>query len=338
MAERPERSVLATPASSRPMIEKALASAADAVFLDLEDAVAPAAKAAARESAIWAVRELNWGAKPRFVRINALDTPFFYRDVIDIGEAVADRLDLVLVPKVNRPEDVYVVATLLGQIEAGLGVESRIGLEVQIETAEGLVNCERIAAASPRIKALVFGPGDFAASVRMPGAAIGTPDEWDAVYAGHRFHHVMQRIVVAGRAAGVRVIDGPFADYPDREGLRRSCLAARALGFDGKWCIHPSQIDVVNEVFAPTAAETAWARRVVAAYEAAGQEGKGAIALDGRMIDAASLRMARSTLTQAAAVEQTMGSPPSGTGEATSGGRTTTPPSPAKSRTNRMNG
>ena len=304
MVTRPERSVLAVPASNWRMVEKAVASAADVVCLDLEDAVAPSEKAASRQHVIRAVRELDWGSKPRFFRMNALDTPFFYRDLVEIVEAVGDRLDLILVPKVNRPEDVIVVETLLTQIEAAVGVARPIGIEIQIETAAGLISCERIAHASPRIEAIVFGPGDYAASVRIPAVSIGTPDEWDAAYGGQRFHYVMHRILVAGRAAGLRVIDGPFADYRDLDGFRRSCQAARALGFDGKWCIHPSQITVANEVFSPTEQELTWARRVLAAYEVAAQEGRGAVAVDGTMIDAASIRMAEATLAQAAAVER----------------------------------
>ena len=302
---RPERSVLAVPASNWRMVEKGVASAADAVFLDLEDAVAPSEKAASRQQVIHAVRDLDWRRKPRFFRMNALDTPFFYRDLIEIVEAVGDQLDLILVPKVNRPEDVYAVEVLLTQIEAAAGVTPPIGLEVQIETAAGLINCERIATASPRIESIVFGPGDYVASVRIPAVSIGTPDGWDAAYGGQRFHYVMHRLLVAGRAAGLRVIDGPFADHKDLDGFRRSCLAVRALGFDGKWCIHPSQIPVANEVFSPTEPELAWARRVIAAYEAAEQEGRGAVTVDGTMIDAASIRMARVTLGQAAAAERT---------------------------------
>jgi citrate lyase subunit beta/citryl-CoA lyase len=302
VAMRPERSELAVPASNWRMIEKALASAADVTFLDLEDAVAPEEKAAARANVIRAVRDLNWQGKPRNFRVNGLETPFFYRDLIEIAEEVGDRLDLVIVPKVDRPEDIYVVATLLSQIEANGSFTNRIGLEVQIESAEGLINCERIATASPRVEALIFGPGDYAASVRMPLAAIGTEDEWDAVYPGHRFHDAMHRILVAGRAAGLRVIDGPYADFRDPDGLRAACLRARALGYDGKWCIHPTQIETVNEVFSPTERELVWARRVVEAYEVAGREGRGSIAIEGRMIDAASIRMAQVTLEQARAI------------------------------------
>ena len=295
------RSELATPAANWRMIEKAVASAADLTFLDLEDAVAPNQKVAARENVVRAIRDLDWGGKPRIYRVNGLDTPFFYRDLIDVVEAAGNRLDLVLVPKVDRPEDVYVVATLLGQLELHLGLDYRIGLEVQIETAEGLLNCEGIAKASPRIEALIFGPGDYAASVRMPSAAIGADDEWDAAYPGHRFHDAMHRILVAGRAAGVRVIDGPYADFRDPDGFRAACRRSRALGYDGKWCIHPAQIEIANEVFSQTAAEVRWARAVVAAYEAAQREGSGAVAVEGLMIDAASIRMARVTLDQARA-------------------------------------
>jgi citrate lyase subunit beta/citryl-CoA lyase len=298
---RLERSQLAVPAARWDMIGKAIGSAADVAFLDLEDAVAPDQKDAARLHVIRAFQELDWGAKPRAYRVNGLDTPFFYRDLIEVVDAAGDRLDFVVVPKVNRPEDVYVVATLLAQLEAGTGLERRIGLEVQIETAEGLLNCDRIARTSDRIEALIFGPGDYAASVRMPQTSIGGSDEWDAAYPGHRFHHAMHQILIAGRAAGVRVIDGPYADYRDSAGLRAAALRARALGYDGKWCIHPAQIPIVNEVFSPAEAEVTWARRVVDAYEAAQRAGSGAISIDGTMIDAASVRMAQGTLEQARA-------------------------------------
>ncbi|MDI3339831.1 MAG: CoA ester lyase [Sphaerobacter sp.] len=291
-----QRSVLAVPGNNWRMIEKAIASDADTIFLDLEDAVAPDAKAAGRATVIRALTELDWGRKPRIFRVNALDTPFCYRDLVDVVEAAGDRIDRIIVPKVGRPEDVAFVDILLTQLEAGLGLARRIGLEVQIESAEGVLNCARIAAASPRITALVYGPGDYSASVRMPATAIGAPDEWDAVYPGHRYQYVLHRILVAARAAGVRAIDGPFADFRDPDGCRRAAMLSRAMGYDGKWCIHPSQIPIVNEVFSPTPSEIVWAQRVVAAYEAATREGRGAIAIDGRMIDAASIRMAQTTL------------------------------------------
>ncbi len=299
MASRVERSELAVPASNWDMVQKAVRSEADVVFLDLEDSVAPNEKVPSRQVVIRAVRDLDWGTKPRLYRMNALDTPFFYRDVIEIAEEVGDRLDLIMLPKVSRPEDVYVVDTLLTQIEANKGFARRIGLEVQIETAEGLINCDLIAKASPRIETIIYGPGDYTASVRIPAVSIGSMDAWDAAYGSHRFHYVMHRILVAGRAAGLRVLDGPFADFRDLDGYRRSCLMARSLGFDGKWCIHPSQVAVANEVFSPTEQEIAWARKVVDAYEVANREGRGAVAVDNKMIDAASIRMAQTTLDQA---------------------------------------
>jgi citrate lyase beta subunit len=297
---RTPRSVLAVPASNLGMAEKALASPADAVFLDLEDAVAPDEKAEARGKIVQALQELDWRNRPTLYRSNALDTPYFYRDVIEVVEEAGDRLDSILIPKVQRPEDLHVAATLLYQTELSAGLEpGKIRIEGQIESARGLVSVDGIASATGRLMALHFGPGDFAASVRMPLTSIGVMDEWDEVYPGHRFHYAMQRIVVAARAADLRAVDGPVADYRDEDGLRKSCLLARSLGFDGKWCIHPAQIETVNEVFQPTEEETEWAKKVLEAYEEANAAGRGAITLDGQMIDAASIRMARNTLDQA---------------------------------------
>ena len=291
------RSLLAVPATRRKMVEKALASEADAVFLDLEDAVAPGSKAAARGDVASALKELNWRGRPTLFRANALDTPYFYGDLIEVVEDAGDSLDAILIPKVNRPEDLYAVSTLLSQLEQAMDLDrDRIKLEAQIETAEGLANVDSIARATDRLTALHFGPGDFAASVGMPQTSIGVMDEWDEVYPGHRFHYAMQRIVVAARGAGLRALDGPVADYRDEEGLRRSCLIARSLGFDGKWCIHPAQIGIVNEVFSPTEREVEWAKKVVAAYEEANAAGSGSVSVDGHMVDAASIELARNTL------------------------------------------
>ncbi len=294
---RASRSLLAVPASNLEMAGKALASAADSVFLDLEDAVAPDEKAGARKEVVRALMELDWQTRPTLYRANALDTPYFYRDLIEVVERAGDRLDKVLIPKVQRPEDLHVAATLLSQIELAVGLEpGKVRIEGQIESAEGLVNIDGIARATDRLEALHFGPGDFAASLRMPYRSIGAMDEWDETYPGHRFHHAMQRIVVAARAAGLRAVDGPLADYRDEEGLRQSCLIARSLGFDGKWCIHPAQIEAVNEIFSPTEREIEWAKKVVRAYEGASAAGAGAVSVDGQMIDAASIKLARNTL------------------------------------------
>src|SRR5215210_781059 len=279
------------------MVEKALASEADGVFLDLEDAVAPDNKAEARGDVVHALKEHDWRGRPALFRANALDTPYFYRDLIEVVEEAGESLDVVMIPKVNRPEDLSTVSTLLSGLELATDLEvGKIKLEAQIESAEGLTNAEAIARATPRLGALHFGPGDFAGSLRMPQTSIGTVDEWDDAYPGHRFHYAMQRIVVAGCAAGVRVLDGPVADYGEAEGLRRSCLIARSLGFDGKWCIHPAQIPVVNEVFSPTGKEVEWAEKVVAAYEKANAAGSWSVSVDGQMVDAASIKVAKNTL------------------------------------------
>ena len=291
------RSLLAVPASNRKMVEKALASEADAVFLDLEDAVAPESKAGARGDVVWALGELDWGGRPKIFRVNALDTRWFYRDVVEVVEAAGDALDAVLVPKVNRPEDLHAVAVLLAGIELERDLSpGKIALEAQIETAEGLTNIDAVARSTGRLGALHFGPGDFAASLGMPQTSLGTRDEWDETYPGHRFGYAMQRIVLAARAAGLRAVDGPVADHRDEEGLRAACRLARALGFDGKWCIHPAQVPIVNEVFSPTEDEVNWAKRVLEAYEGANAAGSGAVSVEGQMVDAASIRMARNTL------------------------------------------
>lgn len=295
----PRRSELAVPASNWRMIEKAAGLDADLAFLDLEDAVAPADKPAARTNVARAFQELAWGRKPRTYRVNGLDTPYFYRDLIDVVEVVRDEVDLVILPKAQRAEDVVVVATLLAQLEMAHSSDRRVGIEVQIESAEGLLNAAAIARASDRVEALIFGPGDFAASMGMPSAAIGVADEWDDAYGADRWHYAMSAIVVAARAAGVQAIDGPYAEYQDTAGLRRSCRRARALGFDGKWCIHPSQIATVNETFTPTSHEVERARAVVAAYDEATAAGRGAITVDGQMVDAASVRLARRVLDMA---------------------------------------
>ena len=289
--------MLAVPASKWNMVQRGASLGADLFFLDLEDAVAPNEKASSRENVIRALKELNWGGRPTFYRMNSLDTPYFYRDVIEVVEEAGDLLDMILVPKVECPEDLHALDILLTSVELNTGLQrGKIKLEAQIESASGLINVEAIARATERLEALVLGPGDYAASVRMPQTSIGTMDEWDEVYPGHRFHYAMHRVVIAARAAGLRAVDGPVADYRDEEGLRKSCLVARSLGFDGKWCIHPGQVGTVNEVFSPTEREVEWAKIVVSAYEDANAVGSGAISVGGQMVDAASVKMAHNTL------------------------------------------
>ena len=279
------------------MIEKGPSRRTDLFFLDLEDAVAPNEKESARGNVVRAINELDWRGRPTMYRMNSLDTPYFYRDVIEVVEQAGGKLATILVPKVEAPRDLHALDTLLTSIELSAGLEpGKVKLEAQIETARGVTNVDGIARAAPRLEALHFGPGDYAASVRMPQTSIGTADEWDEVYPGHRFHYAMCRIIVAARAADLRVVDGPVADYRDEEGLRKACLVARSLGFDGKWCIHPAQAETVNEVFSPTEREVEWAQKVVSAYEKAGAGGVGSISVDGKMVDAASIKMARNTL------------------------------------------
>lgn len=294
------RSLLSVPGSNLRMVEKAFASDADAVVFDLEDSVAPDAKAEARRNVVRGLKEFDRYEKAFLCRFNALDTPHFYRDLIEVVEGAGENLDAVLIPKVERPEDLYAVGTLLNQIELAKGLETKgIGIEAQIESGGGLVNVDATVRASDRLGGLHFGPGDYAASLRMPQTSIGTMDEWDDAYPGHRFHYAMHRVVVAARTAGVRALDGPVADHRDQEGLRKSCLLARSLGFDGKWCIHPAQVGIVNEAFSPTDDEVQWAEKVMTAYEEANASGSGAISVDGQMVDAASIRMARNISDQA---------------------------------------
>jgi citrate lyase subunit beta/citryl-CoA lyase len=291
------RSLLSVPGSDWNKIQKAVASPADQVLIDLEDAVAPNAKADARLNVIRAARELDWGGKPVAYRINGLDTAYCYRDIIDVVEQAGEAVDLIVVPKVAGPEDLFFVSTLLSQLELHRGAApDGIRLGAQIESAAGITQADRIAKATDRLTALHFGPADYAASVRMPMTAIGVRNEWDDAYPGHRFHYAMAQVVNAACAAGIEAIDGPFADFRDPEGLRASCRTGRALGFTGKWCIHPSQIAIVHEVFSPSAQEIAWARRIVEAYDAANDAGKGAVTFAGGMIDAASIRLAKSIL------------------------------------------
>lgn len=292
-AGRLERSVLSTPASNPRMIAKAAASAADAICIDLEDAVAPSEKEASRANVIAALNGLDWGPHLRMFRMNALDTPWAYRDLIEVVEGAGANLDLVMVPKVNRAEDVYVVETLLAQIALAKGLTNRIGIEVQIETAMGFLNLPAIAACSACVETIIYGPADYAASLQMPMDNIGVLDEHDDRYPGHRWHAIMHAVVAAGRAYGKRVIDGPYAAFKDAAGFEQSCEIARVMGFDGKWAIHPTQIATLNRVFSLPEAHVAWARKVLDAYGEATTAGKGAITVDGKMIDAASLRVAR---------------------------------------------
>ena len=310
---RLHRSELAVPGSSTSMFEKAANSAADVVFLDLEDAVAPDDKEQARKNIIQALNEISWGAKTMMVRINGLDTHYMYRDVVDIVEA-CPRLDMLLIPKVGVAADVYAVDMMVTQIESAKKRTKRIGLEVLIETALGMANVEAIAQASKRLEAMSFGVADYAASTRARTTVIGGVNRDSGVLTdrdedGKRdyfwtdpWHAAQTRILVACRAYGLRPIDGPFGDFNDPDGFRAAANRAAVLGYEGKWAIHPSQIALCNEVFTPSAAEVTKATRIMEAMAQAAREGRGAVSLDGRLIDYASIRMAEALLQKAAAI------------------------------------
>ena len=292
---RLHRSELAVPGSNTSFIDKAANSAADVVFLDLEDAVAPADKERARRTVIEALHEIDWVAKGKTVsvRINGLDTRYMYRDVIDVMEQAGDRVHTILVPKVGLPADLYCVETLINQVEQARRYPNKVGLEALIETALGMANVEAIASAPGRLEALHFGVADYAASNRARTVSIGglNPD-----YPGDQWHFALSRMIVACRAYGLRPIDGPFGDFSDPDGYRASAARAAALGADGKWAIHPSQVELANEVFSPPEAEVRRAQRIVEALAEAAAQGKGAAAVDGKMIDAASERMAQTVI------------------------------------------
>lgn len=292
---RLHRSELAVPGSNPSMIEKASQSEADYIFLDLEDAVALPEKAKARECIIQALHDIDWRGlgKTVSVRINGLDTHYMYTDVIEVVEKAGEKLDTILVPKVGVPADLYMVDALVTQIEQAKGFKNRIGLEALIETALGMANVEAIAQYPNRLEAMHFGVADYAASMRARTVVIGglNPD-----YPGDQWHASLTRMLVACRAYGLRAIDGPFGGIDDPEGYKASARRVAALGFEGKWAIHPSQIAMANEVFSPTSTEVDKAERTIVALREAEEQGKGAASLDGKMIDAASERMAKNIL------------------------------------------
>jgi malyl-CoA/(S)-citramalyl-CoA lyase len=316
---RLHRSELCVPGTNMRMLEKAPGLGADVVMLDLEDAVAPDDKPQARRNVVAALNELDWSGCAVTVRINGLDTHYCYRDIVDVVEQSGEWLDTVLIPKAGSAGDIHLVATLLTQIEEAVGIEKPIGISALIETASGMVNLDEIAASAPeRLEALIFGVADYAASIESHTASIGGSDAGYAVLTdpnedgevsrelhwGDQWHYPLARIAVTCRAHGLRPIDGPFGDFGDAEGYLVAARRASILGFEGKWCIHPSQVELANEVFSPSDRLVSRTRRIMAAMEEAGRAGSGAVSLDGRLIDQASLRMAEHLLAKIDLIEE----------------------------------
>ena len=308
MHQRPtrlQRSELAVPATNPRFFAKAAASDADTLFLDLEDAVAPAQKEQARAQAIEALNEVDWGTKTIAVRVNGLDTPWALQDIVEVAKH-APRLDRVLLPKAGSAFDVRFVDQLLTLVERQTGRDKRIGIEVLIESAKGVANVEEIAQASDRLEAMIFGVGDYTVDMRTRDRVFGTPSARYAVLTGadgdgnrqrhwnDQWHFAMARIANACRAWGLRPIDGPFTNYRDAEGYCASAQRAAALGFEGKWAIHPSQIDLANEAFSPSTDELAWAARTTELIERTTRAGQGAVGSEGVLIDMAHLKLADS--------------------------------------------
>jgi len=291
-AYRPRRTTLAVPGSNPRFLLKARELAVDEVFIDLEDAVAPAEKEQSRSMVAQSLRDGGWQTKTRAVRVNDVRTGWAYRDVVDVVEQAGEWLDAIVLPKVTGPLDVAWLDLLLSQIEQATGLAAgRIAIEAQIEDAAGLAAVDAIAAASPRLEALVFGPADFMASLGMRSLTVGAQPAGYAL--GDAFHYAHMRILVAARANGLQAIDGPFAAIRDLDGLKASAASAAAVGFDGKWVLHPSQVEVVNAEFSPTQAEYDRAELIIEAYEYyTNVQRRGAAMLDGEMIDEASRKLA----------------------------------------------
>lgn len=302
---RPNRCQLFGPGSRPAIFEKMASSAADVINLDLEDSVAPADKPAARKNVIQAIGDIDWGNKHLSVRINGLDTPYWYQDVVDILESASDRLDQIMIPKVGNASDLYAVDALVTAVEAAKNRKKRIGFEVIIESAAGIAHVEEIAAASPRLQAMSLGAADFAASMGMQTTGIGgTQENYYMIREGQKYwsdpwHWAQTAIVAACRTHGVLPVDGPFGDFSDDDGFRAQALRSATLGMVGKWAIHPKQVALANEVFTPSDAAVAEAREILSAMEEAQKSGAGAAVFKGRLVDIASVRQAEVIVRQA---------------------------------------
>ena len=290
---KPRRSILSVPGHMAKMHTKASQSQADIVMLDLEDSVPLDAKKDAPDTVIESIRSLDWKNKTVSVRINGLDSPFGYQDLKKVGEAVGELIDAIVVPKTDGPDDIHFVSRMLDGIEMFKEIPSRIGIEAIIESARGLAQVNDIAQASDRLKTLVFGIADYSASIGARLVSISGHGEEEGVYPGHRWHFELSRLVMAAKANDLLVIDAPYGNFKDPEGLEKACAIACALGIDGKWAIHPSQINTINKTFSPSKEDLDRALKVLDAYETAKIRGEGAAAINGRMIDGATVRLAR---------------------------------------------
>ncbi|MCC5846521.1 MAG: CoA ester lyase [Verrucomicrobia bacterium] len=293
------RSILSVPGHRETMHQKAAQCAADVIMLDLEDSCPPDEKAGGRATIVNSLANLDWGDKTLTLRVNPVDTPYALRDLLEIIPAAGNQLDTVVIPKVESAADIHFVDRLLTSLETEAGFDRPIGIEAIIESAKALRDADAIAAASPRLRCLVFGIADYSASINMPLTSVSGHGENDGVYPGDPLHFVYARLIMCGKAAGLQVIDAPHGNFRDPEATRIAALRSRALGFDGKWAIHPAQIDILNQIFSPDEDEIARARQVIETWEQAKTEKKGAAAIGGSMIDQASLRMARDVLARA---------------------------------------
>ncbi|WP_101065461.1 L-malyl-CoA/beta-methylmalyl-CoA lyase [Roseovarius salinarum] len=306
---RPNRCQLFGPGSNAKLFEKMAASAADVINIDLEDSVSPNDKAAARANTVQAINDVDWGRKTLSVRINGLDTPYWYRDVVDLLEQTGDRLDQIMIPKVGNAADIYAVDALVTAVEAAKGRSGKIAFEVIIESAAGIAHVEEIAAASPRLEAMSLGAADFAASMGMATTGIGgTQENYYMLREGEKYwsdpwHWAQAAIVAACRTHGLLPVDGPFGDFSDDDGFRAQARRSATLGMVGKWAIHPKQIALANEVFTPSDEAVAEAREILAAMEEAKARGEGATTYKGRLVDIASIKQAEGIVRMAEMIE-----------------------------------
>ncbi|MGA7876253.1 MAG: CoA ester lyase [Desulfoferrobacter sp.] len=287
------RSTLSVPANREKMIKKAADLPADFIMLDLEDSVPAQEKEAARARVVTALKEQHWQGKVRACRINGMDTPFAYRDIIDVVEAAGDCLDVLVVPKVNEASEIKAIDYLLTQIEMRMGFSNSIGLDASIETAEGMLRVEQIAFSSDRLEALVFGVADYSASLSMSSKGLSGHGDAEDFYPGDRWHFPLSRLAMTAKASGLAAIDAPYGNYKDMQGLRKSCIMSAGLGFDGKWAIHPDQLEVINEIFTPSEEDVKRSELILEAYAEARKKGQGSLSIDGKMVDAASVRIAQ---------------------------------------------